>query len=98
MRHKVTLSLDEDWVAEIDRQRGLVPRSRYVEMISGIPSSSLTVRRPAKDERSPDPQREARAVAERQLGKSPEESIAAVQRAQSVKPPLPRPIIQKRGT
>jgi hypothetical protein len=35
-RRKVTLNLDEEWVAEIDRRRGLVPRSRFVEVVSGV--------------------------------------------------------------
>lgn len=120
MRRKVTLNLDESFVAMLDAARGHVPRSRYVEQLALAEGESATsqanyaramlavsrgadpengplvIKAPAKDERSPEPQREAHAAAERQMGKSPEESIAAVQRAQSVKPPLPRPIIQKR--
>lgn len=108
MRRKVTLSLDEDWVAQIDRQRGLVPRSRYVEMISGVPSSSLAVKAPAKDEGSPESW-EARVSDEmldglhsgpitEQLETARIAPETLGNRGFVAKPSLQRPIIQKRGT
>lgn len=34
MRRKVTINVDEDWLKLIDSTRGLIPRSRYIEMIA----------------------------------------------------------------
>ena len=72
MRRKVTLNLDEKWIAEIDRRRGHIPRSRFIEVIAYVsqPTSTIVVAdaEPArgqvvveeapKAKRSPAPQKE----------------------------------------
>lgn len=33
MRAKITISMDENLIAKIDEERGLIPRSRFVEQL-----------------------------------------------------------------
>ena len=88
MRRNLTISFDDGFIEWLDGQRGKTSRGAYLEAacpkarhIETIPQTWAA---PAKDKRSPDPQTEASAVADRQMGKSPEESIAA---AKSFWPP-----------
>lgn len=50
MRRKVTINVDETWLEYIDSTRGLIPRSRYIEMIARDVGTA-----PAKADRSPEP-------------------------------------------
>ena len=65
MRKNITLSLDEDFIKELDRKRGSIPRSRAIEEVttSSMPRSApaeepLPMQKPPtpKAERSPKPQ------------------------------------------
>lgn len=129
MRRKVTLNLDESFVAMLDAARGHVPRSRYIEQLALAEGESATsqanyaramlavsqgadpesgpliIKSPAKDERSPEPQAGSEASQESPKSFWPPSEITAAdveaaeaERRARVKPPLPRPIIQKRGT
>lgn len=122
MRRKVTVNLDESFVAMLDAARGHVPRSRYLEQLALAEGESATsqvnyartmlavsqgadtengplvIKPPAKDERSPEPRTEFQAATDDILDDLHSGPITEQLETPRAKPPLQRPIIQKRGT